>query len=262
MSKTAVITGGSSGIGLATARLFAEKGYIVYELSRSGKSTENIIHITADITDEVSISTAFEKIFAETGHIDVLVNNAGFGIGGPIESTSLELAKKQFDVNFFGCFSCCHLVLPYMRKNGGGHIVNLSSVAAPLAVPFQAFYSASKAAINAMTLALANEVRSFGIKVSAVMPGDVRTGFTDAREKVAADKETYGETPEHSIASMEKDERNGMQPITVAKVIYKAASKSRPKPLYIAGFKYKLFYFIYKILPAGLVNYLEGLLYK
>lgn len=112
------------------------------------------------------------------------MNNAGFGISGAVEFTELAEAKKQFDVNFFGCFICSKNVIKYMRLQGGGRIVNLSSLAAPLAIPFQAFYSASKAAVNSLTLALANEVRPFNIKVCAVMPGDVKTGLPRQERKI------------------------------------------------------------------------------
>ena len=173
--KTAFVTGGSSGIGLSCCRKFLENGYRVYELSRREPKiqTVGVKHISCDVTDEHSVSEAFKKIYNDSGSIDILVNNAGFGISGAVEFTELAEAKKQFDVNFFGCFICSKNVIKYMRLQGGGRIVNLSSLAAPLAIPFQAFYSASKAAVNSLTLVLAFEVRPFNIKVCAAMPGDV-----------------------------------------------------------------------------------------
>ena len=113
-----------------------------------------------------------------------MINNAGFGISGAIEFTPIEQAKRQLDVNFFGMVNMNHAVIPVMRKQGFGRIVNLSSVAGAIAIPFQAFYSASKAAINSYTMALANEIKPFGVTVCCVQPGDIQTGFTAARQKI------------------------------------------------------------------------------
>ena len=257
----AVVTGGSSGIGKAACALFLAGGFTVYEISRHGKDEDGVSHVTADITDEKSVTDAFSTIFNREKRIDVLVNNAGMGISGAVEFTELSAAKKIFDVNFFGALNCIKAALPYLRESKNAHIVNLSSVAAPVAIPFQSFYSATKAAINSLTLALRNEVKPFGIKVSAVMPGDAKTGFTDAREKSAAGAELYGEAIARAVESMEKDERNGMSPEQVAKVVYKAATAKNPKPLYTAGGVYKLFVFLTKILPTRLFNWIVGKIY-
>ena len=261
MGNVVVITGGSSGIGKSTASLFVSKGCTVYELSRTGKSENGVRHITADITIPEDIQRAFKEIFDSEGRLDLLINNAGMGISGAIEFTSAEQAHRIFDVNFFGTFLCCKEALPYLRKSSGSRIINLSSVAAPLSIPFQAFYSATKAAINSLTLALTNEVRPFGIRVSAVMPGDVHTGFTAAREKNEDGSALYGEVIKRAVSSMEKDELTGMTPDFIAGVIYRVSQKRNPKALYTAGGKYKLFVFISKILPVNLVNKLVGKIY-
>ena len=261
MGNVVVITGGSSGIGKSTASLFVGKGCTVYELSRTGKSENGVRHITADITRPEDIQNAFKEIFDSEGRLDLLINNAGMGISGAIEFTSAEQAHRIFDVNFFGTFLCCKEALPYLRKSSGSRIINLSSVAAPLSIPFQAFYSATKAAINSLTLALTNEVRPFGIRVSAVMPGDVHTGFTAAREKNEDGSALYGEVIKRAVSSMEKDELTGMTPDFIAGVIYRVSQKRNPKALYTAGGKYKLFVFISKILPVNLVNKLVGKIY-
>ena len=262
MGNVVVITGGSSGIGKSTASLFAGKGYAVYELSRTGKSENGVNHITADITIPEDIESAFKEIFDKEGRLDLLINNAGMGISGAVEFTELDKAHRIFDVNFFGTFLCCKEALPYLRKSAGSRIINLSSVAAPLSIPFQAFYSATKAAINSLTLALANEVRPFGIRVSAVMPGDVHTGFTAAREKNEDGLALYGEVINRAVSSMEKDELSGMTPDFIASVIYRVSQKRNPKALYTAGGKYKLFVFIAKILPTNLCNRLVGKIYS
>lgn len=256
-----IITGGSSGIGLACCEKFLQNNYKVYELSRkNGSENKNIIHIKADVTDEQSVADAIQTIFEKEKRIDVLVNNAGFGIAGSIEDTDINDAKKQFDVNFFGAVICAQKVLPYMRKQGFGRIVNISSMAAPLAIPFQAFYSASKAAVNSFTLSLANEVKPFGITVCAVMPGDVKTGFTAAREKSNTDS-AYKEVLERSLAVMEHDEQNGMPPSAIADAVFKAATAKNPKPLSTKGTQYHLFAGLSKVLPTGLVNRIVGSIY-
>ncbi|MBQ6570150.1 MAG: SDR family NAD(P)-dependent oxidoreductase [Clostridia bacterium] len=262
MSGVAVITGGSSGIGLATARLFSQKGWTVYELSRKGTGEAGITHITADVCDEEGLRSAFEQIAAKEGKIDVLVNNAGFGISGAIEYTKISQAQKQMDVNFFGALRSTVAALPYIRKSDEGHIIFVSSMGAPLALPFQAFYSCSKAAINDLTLALANELRPFKIAVCAVMPGDVKTGFTAARQKDETGDGVYGSVIKKSVATMEKDEQSGMSPQKIAAHIYKLSRKKHPKPLSTVGFTYKLIAVVQKLLPTRLVNYIVGKLYS
>lgn len=260
--KVAVVTGASSGIGKECAELFCQNGYTVYSFSRHGKDEGGIFNVTCDVTDEEQVKAAFETVFEKEERIDVLVNNAGFGISGATELTTLAQAKKQFDVNFFGCFLCCKTVCAYMRKNGGGKIINISSMAAPLALPFQAFYSASKSAVNSLTLALANELRPFNISVCAFMPGDVKTAFTAQREKETAGEELYGSIIRRSVEQMEHDEQNGMSPKKIAKAVFALSQKKHPKPLSTTGANYKLFAFLSKVLPARTVNAIVGMIYS
>ncbi|MCL2486897.1 MAG: SDR family NAD(P)-dependent oxidoreductase, partial [Oscillospiraceae bacterium] len=192
--------------------------------------------------------------------IDTLVNCAGFGISGAAEFTALDDAKRLMEVNFFGSFICDKAAIPYLRETKGS-IVHISSVGGPLAIPFQAFYSCSKMAINALTLALANELRPFGIRVCAVMPGDVKTGFTAAREKSAAGEALYGDRVQKSVAVMERDEQNGMPPVSIAKKIYKMSREKRPKPLCTVGLQYKFFLLLYRVMPWRLVNWIVGRIY-
>ena len=261
MGDVALVTGASSGIGRATAELLRERGYTVYELSRSGKTKTGITHITADVTDEASVNAAVAEIIAKEGRIDLLINNAGFGISGPVEFTETADARRIMDVNFLGQFLCSKAVLPHMRERRSGRIVALSSVASPIAIPYQGFYSASKAAVSSLALALRNEVKEFGIKVCAVMPGDASTGFTDARKKSANGSEVYTRS-DAAVAAMEKDERSGMSAADVARVIYKAATVKNPKPLYVAGGKYKLFMALFKFLPARAAYWIVGKMYS
>ncbi len=262
MKQICVLTGGSSGIGKATAELLAKNGYLVYELSRGGADAEGIIHITADVTEPEQVREAVNQVVAAEGRIDLLVNNAGFGISGAVEFTDPKDAFSQLNVNFFGALHCIQAVLPTMRAQKSGHIVNISSVAAPIAIPFQSFYSATKAATNSLTLALRNEVKPFGVVVSAVLPGDVKTGFTAARKKSTAGADVYGKALDHAVAVMEHDEQNGMPPVAVAKKVLRAASAKHPAAFYTVGFQYQVFVVLNKILPASWTNALVGMIYK
>lgn len=258
--KTLLLTGGSSGIGLHTVQLFVEKGWTVFELSRSGHTTPSITHINCDVTDERSVREAVDEVMQQVDHLDVVISNAGYGISGPVEFTSIEEAQKQFDVNFFGAFRLVQSVLPIMRYQGYGRIIFTSSVAAELSIPYQSFYSASKSAINALALALANEVRDFGIHVSVLMPGDVATGFTDARKKDVKGGEVY-QRLHSAVSRMEQDERSGMAPICMAKCLYRIAVAKCPKPFYVGGTIYGVFSLLNRLLPKRLVNWIVGKLY-
>lgn len=261
MSKIAVVTGGTSGIGRETALYLTQNGCTVYELSRRAEGVEGLRHISADVTDEESVRRAVEQILQEAGRIDILVNNAGFGISGAVEFTDTEEAKRQFDVNFFGMVRMNRAVIAVMRKQGGGRIVNLSSVAAPVPIPFQTYYAASKAAINSYTMALANELRPFGVTVCAVMPGDIHTGFTAARHKVGEGDELYGGRISRSVRRMEHDEQTGMDPAKAGAFVGKVALKGGHKPLYTIGFAYQAAVLLTKILPAQALNWLIGRIY-
>lgn len=259
--KIALVTGGSSGIGRCTAIALRDAGCAVYELSRRDCPPGGVVHIGADVTDENAVTKAVEAILARSGRLDIVVNCAGFGISGAVEFTTLSDAKAQFDVNFFGMVNVNRAVLPVMRRQGGGRIVNVSSVAAVAHIPFQTFYSASKAAIESYTCGLANEVKPFGITVTAAQPGDIRTGFTEARKKSAAGDDVYGGRISKSVAGMERDEEKGMPPEFAGEYIAKIALKKSVKPIYTVGFGYKCLSLLCKILPCGLRNWIVGLLY-
>jgi len=261
MMRTLVISGGSSGIGKATASLFAERGWRVFELSRHGVSQEGIVHVDCDVCSEESCRQAITQVLKQTDRIDVVISNAGFGISGSVEFTDIKEAERQMDVNFMGAVRFTQAVLPQLRKQRSGRIIYTSSVAAILAVPYQSFYSASKAAINAMALALANEVKQFGISVSVMMPGDVSTGFTDARRKSTAGEDVYSGAKK-AITTMEKDERSGMQPIQMARLFYHIATCRSPRPQYVGGFSYRVLCFLERLLPKRFVNWIEYEVYS
>lgn len=256
--KVVVITGASSGIGLAEAKFFTQKGCKVYGLSRRVVD-EGFNVISCDVTDENAVKNALEYIASAEGKIDCFINNAGMGISGAVEHIPAESTEKLFDVNLLAAINCAKLALPYLKASKGT-LINTSSVAAVVPIPYQAAYSASKAAINAFTVALKNEVANFGVRVCAIMPGDTKTGFTDAREKAPRD-DGYGDKVADSVNKMERDERNGKPPETVAKVAYKLFKRKNPPVLTAVGATYKLVVFLAKILPQRLLVYIVKKIY-
>lgn len=257
----AVVTGGSSGIGRATAKSLIKKGCIVYELSRRDDPPYGVNHLTADVTDEAQVKAAIGEILSREGRVDILVNNAGYGISGAAETTDSRESHAQLELNLHGTDNVTRAVLPHMRKQKSGRIVCVSSIAGILPIPFQLWYSVSKAAIAAYVLALQNEIRPYGVTVCAVMPGDIATGFTDARKKDDCSDSDYGGRVSRSVAVMEKDERGGMSPDQAGDYIAKLALKKRSKPLKAIGFSYKAVAVLTKLLPRRLSNYIVGRIY-
>ncbi len=258
--KTLVITGGSSGIGEVTARIFAEKGYKVYELSRRGKDNGSIKHIDCDVTDCDVCNKAIKTIINECGTIDLLISNAGMGISGAIEFTDINEAKRQFDVNFFGAVNITQAVLPYMRSAHSGRIIFVSSLAAEFPIPFQGFYSASKSAINSLACALRNEVAPFGITVCCMLPGDVKTNFTAARAKSIAGSDVYTKM-NSAVATMEHDEQHGLTSEQIARKILSMATCRNPWIYNTTGLQYHLFVFLNKLLPKTFANFVVSKIY-
>lgn len=259
--KVAIVTGASSGIGRYTAEALRDAGCIVYDFSRRNIPCGGINHIKTDITDEENVISSVKKVFDKEKRIDILVNSAGFGISGAVEFTKSDDVRSQFDVNFFGTDNVCRAVIPYMRKNKGGRIVNISSVAAVAHIPFQTYYSATKAAIESYSFALANEVKPFGISVTAIQPGDICTEFTQSRKKDFDGDDVYGGRISKSVAGMEKDEEKGMKPEVAGRYIAKIALKNKVKPAYAIGFAYKAVTLLCKVMPCRFRNYVIGILY-
>lgn len=259
--KVCLITGGTSGIGLSTAKAMADGGYIVYEISRREQGNDFVHHFQGDITDDRTLKPIVDKIIENEGHIDVLINNAGFGISGAVEFTQTSDAIRQFDVNFFGMVRMTKLVIPIMRRQGYGRIINISSVAGTIPIPFQTFYSATKAAVNSYTMSLSNEVKAFGISVCCVQPGDIKTGFTAARQKCEQGDEVYKGKISKSVEGMECDEQSGMSPERVGMFIYRVATRRYVKPVYTIGFIYQVACLLTRILPRRVQNFIVGQIY-
>lgn len=259
--KVAVITGASAGIGLCTADLFVKQGYKVYNLSRKPSAATDVTSIPTDVSSRENVFESVKKIERNEGRIDVLINCAGFGISGAIEDTDAAAVKKIFDVNFFGTLYAVQAVIPVLRQNGGGTIINMSSAGAPLSLPFQAFYSATKSAVSSLSEALRIEVKPFNIKVSTILPGDVKTEFTARREKNIGDSEYYGERILKSVGKMEKDEQNGMPPSVIAKIALKLAESKNPPVYIVGGIPYKILVALSRLLPKRLIVWGIGRLY-
>ncbi|MFA6801512.1 MAG: SDR family NAD(P)-dependent oxidoreductase [Acholeplasmataceae bacterium] len=260
MKKVVVITGASSGIGYDTALLLVQKGYTVYGLSRSKITQDLILSMQVDVTQVEQVKTAFSDIYKQEQQIDIVINNAGMGISGSVEHSSIKDIDDILDVNFKGLFYVSQTALPYLRMSKG-KLINVGSVAGTLSIPFQAFYSASKAAVQSFSDALSIEVKPMGIQVCTVLPGDIKTGFTKNRRKNIFESELYIKRVEQSIGVMEKDEQNGMSSSHAAKVFLKLVYKRRMPLVKTIGFKYKVFVFLEKILPKRFVVWIIGLLY-
>ncbi|MBD3589692.1 SDR family oxidoreductase [Bacteroides sp. GM023] len=230
-SQIILITGASSGFGKFTAQMLSEQGHIVYGTSRKpSENMNNVKMLVVDVTSPLSIRQAVEQIISEQGRIDVLINNAGIGIGGALELATEDEVSKQMNTNFFGVVNMCREVLPAMRKARKGKIINISSIGGVMGIPYQGFYSASKFAVEGYSETLALEVHPFHIKVCLVEPGDFNTGFTDNRnisEQTRLDAD-YRESFLKSLEIIEKEERNGCHPRKLAAAICKIVARKNP----------------------------------
>lgn len=256
MNKVVVVSGASSGIGFAIASHLETQGYTVYGLSRTTpKIAFRFNHLVTDVTKEDSIASAVQTILSRESRVDALINCAGMGISGAIEHTSMDSVQKMFDVNLFGMFQLTKTMIPALRESKG-MILNVGSVAGVLTIPFQTFYSMSKSAVNAFSEGLRMELKPFGIRVSTILPGDTQTGFTAAREKNQIIDPLYQDRIQRSVSSMEKDEEQGMSPLSVAKVAQRLLKRKHLPVMVAVGLKYKLFVFLKRIVPARFVNYI------
>lgn len=257
--KIIMLTGGSSGIGRACAEKLIKDGHTVYSCSRTDCTVLGVNNVYLDVLDDASISNAVETIIAQHDKIDVLINCAGSGIGGAVENVPTDALMYQMNINFCATANVCRQVIPHMRKVCDGKIINIGSAAAFFPIPFQAYYSASKAAIHSFSLALRNELAPFNISVTCVHFGDAKTGFTKSRKNYFSGN--YFGVDELSIEKMAQDEQNGISSDACASLLCKVVNKRNAAPSYVGGFSYKLLYFAQKILPLGLINRVIRMMY-
>ncbi len=233
-----LITGASSGIGLMCARHLQQRGYRVYGTSRRpAAQSQPFTLIEMDVDDEASVQRGIEHITADAGRLDVVVNNAGYPLIGAVEDTSISEARAQFETNFFGALRVCRAALPIMRAQRAGRIVNISSMASTIGVPFYGVYSASKAALESATDALRIEVAPFGVKVILIQPGDFHTSVANYRRRAeqSRDHSAYREACETVALAMERDEIKGGSPEPVAYLLEHILASRSPRPRYRVG---------------------------
>jgi NAD(P)-dependent dehydrogenase (short-subunit alcohol dehydrogenase family) len=264
LKKVILITGVSSGFGKETARLLAEAGHKVYGTVRKDAEPAGIVDILKmDLTDTISINKVVETVFEKEKRIDILINNAGMHTGGPVETSPSENIRLQMDTNLNGMFHLTRKVLPVMREQGGGTIINFGSIGGLMGLPYQAFYSASKFAIEGFSEALRMEVGKFNIKVILINPGDFCTNNSANRRKYLSPSypgNPYHEQFEKTLSVIEKDEAGGWKPEVLAKKIVKIVGCRNPRQRYIiASFEQKLAVILKYLLPGKLFRkILEG----
>ena len=256
-SPVVLVTGVSSGIGRAVASAFAEKGFAVYGTSRSLQRTQPIAGVQLvqlDVTDDASVTAAVSTVVQRAGHIDVLVNNAGAGVFGAAEETSIAQAQQLFDTNFFGVVRLTRAVLPYLRTQRSGRIINIGSVLGFLPSPYGSLYAASKHAVEGYSESLDHETREFGVRVSVVEPGYTNTSFETNATDADSPLDSYEIVREHVKKVIAEALRSGDDPAVVARVVLKAATSRTPKLRYPAGPLARRLAVLKKLAPAGLLD--------
>jgi len=262
MKKVILITGASAGMGKDFARHLLADGHIVYGAARRLDKMEDIRKLGVkilemDVTDETSMVNGVDTIIKTEGRIDVLVNNAGFGSYGPFEDVSIKDAKYQLDVNVFGAVRLSQLVIPYMRKQHFGRIINISSIGGKITTPLGGWYHASKFALEALSDSMRNEVEQFGIDVVVIEPGGVKSEWST----IAADnlKKTSGNPVYKSLidrfaVSFKKTEANNADPLVIVNLVRKAIQSKKPKTRYSGGYMAKPALFMRWLLPDRLFD--------
>lgn len=256
-NKVAVVTGASSGIGEAAAELLANSGYKVYGTSRKRTSVGQRSYqmIELDVNNEESIEAAIKEIIKIEGRIDLVVNNAGFGVApGGAEESSIEQTKMIFDTNFFGIVRMTLAVVPYMRKQGEGRIINIGSILGLIPAPYMATYAATKHAVEGFSESLDHELRTRGIRVSVVEPGYTNTKFEANTLEVDAKLDEYSIARKALAKLIKVAVAAGDDPKVVADVVLKAASAKNPKLRYPAGKLARQLSFLRRFAPATLVD--------
>ncbi|MBC7525136.1 MAG: SDR family oxidoreductase [Flavobacterium sp.] len=252
MGKVVLITGGSSGIGKAMGNYLHNKGFIVYGTSRNPKNIASVFPLlTLDVRNLTSVNELIKIVVEKSGRIDVLINNAGVGITGPIEETPIEEIKSNFETNFFGPISIIKAVLPQMRKQNSGLIINITSIAGYMGLPYRGIYSASKGALELITESLRMEVKQFGIQITNIAPGDFATNIASGRyHSPLIDNSPYKKSYQNTLKMIDKQVDSGLDPNIMAQAVYEIIQNPNPKIHYKVGFFIQKFSIILKrILP-------------
>ena len=252
MSKIVVITGGSSGVGYYLCKSFIAQGDKVINIARRPCDIQNVDNFACDLSNEYNIVDTCEKIKQKYNNIDILINNAGFGLSGATELLPLQNVRNLFEVNFFAVVLLIQKLLPIMSK--GSKIINISSICAFYPVPFRGLYCASKSALNLMSYSLDMECSNFGVKVCAICPSEIKTNFTQNRIKVFDTNKRYGTKIENAAKKIDSKNDKRASVEKVGKKILKIINKKKIKPYYIIGFKFKLLHFIMRFLPYNLLH--------
>jgi short-subunit dehydrogenase len=253
MSKVVLITGGSSGIGKSVGEFLTQKGFIVYGTSRDASKIQNhpFKLVSLDVNNIETISLAVNKIIENERRLDILINNAGMGITGPIEETPTKEMRNVFDTNFFGPIDVMKAVLPQMRIQKSGLIINVTSIAGYMGLPYRGIYSATKGALEIVTEAIRMEVKNFGIEVTNVAPGDFATNIASGRYHTPVfENSPYKNTYQSNLDLMDAHVDSGSDPFDMAIAIYKIIQTKKPKVHYKVGdFMQKFSIVLKKILP-------------
>ena len=253
MKKVVLITGASSGIGKAIGEYLQKQNFIVYGTSRNPEKYKNSLFtlLQLDVNDVDSIQHTVNQIIEKENTLDILINNAGKGITGPLEDTPIMEMKKTFDTNFFGVIQVCNAVLPVMRKQKNGLIINITSIAGDMGLPYRGIYSASKAALFIYTETLRLETKQFGIDVIDVAPGDFATNIAAGRYHTPLlENSAYKKDYKKVLAQIDDEVDEGLQPIEMAKAILKIIKRTSRKPKYRIGtFLQRIAYKIKFLLP-------------
>jgi len=257
MNKTnlgvALVTGASTGIGHATANALRDAGFRVFGTSRRAATerSDGVTMLSCDVTDDASVAKLVDEVLAQAGRIDLLVNNAGIGLLGGAEESSIAQAQALFDVNVFGVLRVTNAVLPTMRRQGMGRIVNVSSVQGLIPAPYSALYSSTKHAVEGYSESLDHELRPFGIRVALVEPAYTRTSFEENLAKPDQLLDIYDSARAGMNAILRKAIATGDTPEVVARTVVKAATDSVPKRRYTAGKMARQVSFLRRFVPAS-----------
>ncbi len=264
INKTVFITGTSSGIGRATARYFINKGWNVVATMKNPDSEKefqdgvNVLLAKVDVTDSESIKVAFENAISKFGSVDAIVNNAGYGLLGPLENTTEKQVKDQFDTNVLGTINLVRIALPHFRERKAGKIINISSMLGRITLPFMSVYSSSKYAVEGLSESLYYELKDFNIQVKIIEPGTIKTNFlTTSLVRSESDKVSVYDSYWHEyINNMIKRGENGKDPELAAKVIYRAVNDNSSKLRYTVDSLSKMLILLRKVNPLPIFQFI------